>query len=286
MRTTPTQPATRAEPTTPITPAFRPASFLRDRMHRWLRGGKRYFEPLAVLEASVSIVSGVLIWMGIWDLMDVYIVPDTLSGKLLMVLFGMIGLLCTRTLYDKEMLQAIRMSNGLGGRPDSASLLTAARSDVPSTEVAADAAASSISSGSATSTALGFTSIDLQPAGGGGAPPAAAAAEPAAGGKRGAVPGRWAERRYFRPPPLSCGRCTRALFAIFVGLTLWVGVWDLVDYHLLPALTHSCKAEQEPNSGCGAIKVGLVALGALGLYCTRSLYGENMVHAAQFQRFQ
>ena len=65
-----------------------------------------------------------------------------------------------------------------------------------------------------------------------------------------------------------------------------MGVWDLVDYHLLPALTSSCKAEQEPNPGCGAIKVGLIALGALGLYCTRSLYGENMVHAAQFQRFQ
>ena len=123
-----------------------------------------------MLEASVSIVSGVLIWMGIWDLMDLYIVPDTLWGKLLMVLFGMIGLLGTRTLYDKEMLQAMRMSNGLGGRPDSASLLTAARSDVPPAEVAADAAASSISSGSATSTASGFTSIDLQPAGGGGAP--------------------------------------------------------------------------------------------------------------------
>ena len=30
----------------------------------------------------------------------------------------------------------------------------------------------------------------------------------------------------------------------------------------------------------------LIALGALGLYCTRSLYGENIVHAAQFQRFQ
>ena len=83
---------------------------------------------------------------------------------------GAIGLFCTRTLYDKEMLQAMRMSNGLGGRPDSASLLTAARSDVPPAEVTTDAAASSISSGSATSTASGFTSIDLQPAGGGGAP--------------------------------------------------------------------------------------------------------------------
>jgi len=33
------------------------------------------------------------------------------------------------------MLQAIRMSNGLGGRPDSASLLTGAPSDVPPTDV-------------------------------------------------------------------------------------------------------------------------------------------------------
>ena len=63
-----------------------------------------------------------------------------------------------------------------------------------------------------------------------------------------------------------------------------MGVWDLVDYHLLPALTDSCK--HEPNPACGALKAGLVVLGALGLYCTRSLYGEKAVHAAQFQRFQ
>ena len=87
----PAEPATLAEPTTPITPAFRPARVVLNRTRRWLRGGKRYFDPLAVLEASVSIVSGVLIWMGIWDLLDLYIVPDTLWGKLLMVLFGMIG---------------------------------------------------------------------------------------------------------------------------------------------------------------------------------------------------
>ena len=137
---------------------------------RYCRGHRRYFEPLAVAEAFVSITSGVLIWMGFWDFIDTYVVPERWWAKLLMIVFGAIGLFCTRTLYDKEMLQAMRMSNGLGGRPDSASLLTAARSDVPPAEVTADAAASSISSGSATSTASGFTSIDLQPAGGGGAP--------------------------------------------------------------------------------------------------------------------
>ena len=107
------------------------------------------------------------------------------------------------------MLQAIRMSNGLGGRPDNANLLTGAASDVPPSDSAADVAA-------------GFTAIDLRP---GGAPAAAAttaAAAAAAGGKpgsapRSAAPGGGAQRRYFRPPPLSCARCTRALFAIFVG---------------------------------------------------------------------
>ena len=143
------------------------------------------------------------------------------------------GLLCTRTLYDKEMLQAIRMSNGLGGRADPL-VSDAARSD--------------------------------------------ATQEPAADAKL--------QRRYFRPPPFRLSRCARSLFAIFVGLTLWVGVWDLVDYHVLPALTSTCASANEPNPSCGAVKAGLVVIGALGLYCTRSLYGEKKVHAAQFQRFQ
>ena len=94
---------------------------------------------------------------------------------------------------------------------------------------------------------------------------------------------------YFNAPPLSALKCGRALLAIFVGLTLWVGVWDLVDYHLLPAAVAACAAEADdggPRLGCALVKLGLIALGALGLYCTRSLYGERSKGAAQFQRFQ
>ena len=123
----------------------------------------------------------------------------------------MAGLLCTRTLYDKEMLQAIRMSNGLSGRPDNANLITGATSDVPPSDGTADA------------TAAGFTSIDIRAAGGdaaGGDAAAAASSDKPGATSRGAElcdPPR--RRGYFRPPPLSCARCTRALFAIFVGLT-------------------------------------------------------------------
>ena len=73
---------------------------------RYCRGHRRYFEPLAVAEAFVSITSGVLIWMGFWDFIDTYVVPERWWAKLLMIVFGAIGLFCTRTLYDKEMLRA------------------------------------------------------------------------------------------------------------------------------------------------------------------------------------
>ena len=61
-------------------------------------------------------------------------------------------------------------------------------------------------------------------------------------------------------------------------------MWDLVDYHLLPAAVAACAAEADdggPRLGCALVKLGLIALGALGLYCTRSLYGERSKGAAQ-----
>ena len=37
-------------------------------------------------------------------------------------------------------------------------------------------------------------------------------------------------------------------------------------------------------TGCAAVKLSLVAIGAFGLYLTRSLYGDHGVGAVQFQR--
>ena len=289
---------------------------------RYCRGHRRYFEPLAVAEAFVSITSGVLIWMGFWDFIDTYVVPERWWAKLLMIVFGAIGLFCTRTLYDKEMLHAIRASTGLGERPDAGLLPLHTDSAAPTTPGGEAAAAAAPRCRSATAAASGSggrtapsadAAAELPPAddgagtaavaaactaaapaaaaGAGDAPaaaPAAASAAPAAASEGGAEPARRG-RTYFNAPPFSALKCGRALLAIFVGLTLWVGVWDLVDYHLLPAAVAACAAEADdggPRLGCALVKLGLIALGALGLYCTRSLYGERSKGAAQFQRFQ
>jgi len=79
-------------------------------------------------------------------------------------------------------------------------------------------------------------------------------------------------RRTASAQAFSSQRCARALGAILAGLTLWVGLWDLVDVHLLPNVFETC--QDEPTVGCALVKVGLAAIGGLGLYCTRSLYGD------------
>ena len=83
------------------------------------------------------------------------------------------------------------------------------------------------------------------------------------------------------------------MLAIFAGLTVWVGIWDLIDYHVLPFLSRTCDAAgAEPgpaellrSPGCCALKLSLVAVGAIGLWATRSLYGRESGRSAQFQRF-
>lgn len=98
---------------------------------------------------------------------------------------------------------------------------------------------------------------------------------------------RWAlrkPRRCFDAPKFSCSRCSRALLATFAGLTMWVGMWDLLDAHVLPTLVKECKTE--PNFPCAVAKLGLIAVGACGLYCTRSLYGDSTEQTVHFQRIQ
>lgn len=63
-----------------------------------------------------------------------------------------------------------------------------------------------------------------------------------------------------------------------------VGIWDLLDAHLLPQLVTTC--EHEPNLLCALVKLLLIVLGATGLYCTRSLYGDSAPASVQFQRIQ
>ena len=78
-------------PPTPATAQSPAASTLSGKARRWVIASRRYVEPMAVLEALVSIVSGVLLWIGFWDLCDIYIIPETWYGKVCMILFGLTG---------------------------------------------------------------------------------------------------------------------------------------------------------------------------------------------------
>ena len=48
---------------------------------------------------------------------------------------------------------------------------------------------------------------------------------------------------------------------------------DDLDEHILPAIFTSCV--KEPSAGCAAVKLSLICIGALGMYWTRSLYGDR-----------
>jgi len=63
-----------------------------------------HLKPMAMLEAMVAISAGVLLWMGFWDFIDVYLVPRQWWAKLCMVIIGASNLLAlaltpTRTLH-------------------------------------------------------------------------------------------------------------------------------------------------------------------------------------------
>ena len=63
---------------------------------------------------------------------------------------------------------------------------------------------------------------------------------------------------------------------------MWVGLWDLIEEHALPNMFTTCS--HEPSFGCACVKLGLVAIGAFGLYMTRSLYGDHSSGPVHFQR--
>ena len=62
-------------------------------------------KPMAMLEAMVAISAGVLLWMGFWDFIDVYLVPRQWWAKLCMVIVGAVGSILTRSLYGEQLAE-------------------------------------------------------------------------------------------------------------------------------------------------------------------------------------
>lgn len=237
-------------------------------------------EPCAIAEALLAIASGVLLWMGWWDLIEV-LLPSAWQWRLAMVVLGVVGLCATRTLYDREALHMMRR-----GR----------RAKHEQHDVLMSSMETGGGDGGGESGRCGGSANDSvpespkTPATHATLPPAAlSSSSTASAAARG-------ERLFFNAPKLSARRCCRALAAILIGLSVWVGIWDLVDYNLLPALTNSSCAIAEAHPGpfqlssspsCIAVKLILIVLGTLGLWVTRSLYGsrESVHEPPQFQPY-
>lgn len=245
-----------------------------------------YFHPLAVSEAMVSITAGVLLWMGVWDLLDEYLVPEEWWAKLFMLAAGGFALFSTRTLYDETHVIDAGASNaksngsyssiapaGPGdneksvGPEDHSTGWCSCCSRLPEHEPATETEVEMEPPISPTTDVeSGGDSIDHQ------APTPWMMARPNGKERVSNMEVSSKARRYFQRPAFSPAKCGRALFAVFAGLTMWVGLWDLVDQHILPSVFTGCQLE--PSGQCAMVKLGLIAVGALGLYCTRSLYGD------------
>ena len=215
-------------------------------------------EPAALAEATIAICSGALLWIGFWDFLDTYLIPNAWWAKLAMFGVGALGALWTRSLYvvdtarhsSREVVHAIEDGIDNDGPPPLVEVLSPRKTSFGQPSEDDDDRLSRTSK--QRNSREDFAERDAA-----------------------------CRCCCLNPPPFSASRCARALLATFSGLTMWVGLWDLIETHMLPTLFTSC--QHEPNWGCALAKLGLVFVGAVGLYLTRSLYGENG-HSVQFQR--
>lgn len=233
-------------------------------LRKWLEGHWRYFDAVAIVESLVAIMSGITVWLGMWDLLDEHVLPHTVPAKVLLIVASLLALYASRTLYDKELLhlreKERRRRKGLPGEVEMrAGSAPAGDSDVDAPATPRRARHDGSSDG------------DDRPA----------AALPAA--RPPPNPPQRMRRLYFDAPPFNATRFLRASFALLASLTLWIGMWDLLDYHIIPAMFQVC-ADQEWQ--CSFVKAGCVVVGMVGLYFTRTLYGIDTVKSAHFSRMQ
>lgn len=273
-----------------------------------------YFEPCAIAEALIALTSGVLIWMGWWDLLEI-LLPRDWYWRLILIILGAAGLFATRTLYDQATLNNRRRRRRTRSRSDennssrderpSASMLSSMEmATIDRSHSAVDVEAQSdggggadVGGGARLTPSRGDQSPMINPTRG-----LNAAVEQNACAAEGESPPHspGGMPLFFNAPPPDARLCGRALWALIVGLTVWVGIWDLIDYNLLPALftaansTGCMGAEAHPGPsqlwrapGCVVVKLLLVFIGVVGLWVTRALYGSGGPGAlAQYRPYQ
>ncbi|KAG8468094.1 hypothetical protein KFE25_007146 [Diacronema lutheri] len=238
-------------------------------LRKWMGGHRRYFDALAILESLVAITSGIIVWLGTWDLLDNHLLPDTITAKMLLIVFSLLALFASRTLYDKQLL---KLRNVERRRRKSITRVRQANAQaaVGCESEARESSSQMAAPASERASRQGLHGDELGSSGAGLVAPSA-------------TPIEHMHRLYFDAPHFSARRFARAAFALLASLTLWIGMWDMIDNHIIPTLFAVCAREEWQ---CAFVKVGCVVLGLLGLYATRTLYGSDSVKNAHFSRMQ
>lgn len=83
----------------------------------------------------------------------------------------------------------------------------------------------------------------------------------------------------FVPPRFEWRRLTERILANIAAVTIWVGVWDQIDHNVLPVKCsyRTCQCSAYGEFPCAWYKIFFVALGLVGMYCTRQLYQDHEV---------
>jgi hypothetical protein len=265
----------------------------------WCDGHRRYFDALAIFESLVAIFSGIIVWLGMWDLLDNHLLPDTFVSKLLVIIVSLVALYANRTLYDKTLLDLRDAERNRRAKlARQGIVVNGAAPDAPSGDPPGYGTPSS--AGKHVHSSAPYTPAHAHANGNDATPPplpvkplfqrtptapfiavqSTSEAVVAAASNAG-LHADTMRRLYFDAPPFSAVKFGRASFALLASLSLWIGMWDLLDYHIIPAMFDVC-VDDGPK--CAYVKGGCVVVGLAGLYWTRALYGSDSYKNAHFSR--
>ena len=226
---------------------------------------KRSLNAPAVAEALIAICSGALLWIGWRDFLDEYLVPESWWSKLCMLLVGAVGAIATRSLYAT----ADARPHPIHTAAEGTSIVDDEEGAMPQDLPALHKPFRPIRAQSALVSARALLRAEAL------RPRRTAAGARTVGGLRqriararaAAAQSRWC---WLHPPKFSGTASPCVARNIFCAHDV-VGVWTADA--CAPVAVQRLQARA--HDGLRICKLGLVAIGVVGLYLTRSLYGDE-----------
>lgn len=241
------------------------------------------------MESVISLCSGLFLWVGLWDLIDVYLFPEHWASKIVLMFLGVLGLWWNRGLYTDAQVAALPKTCCRCCCCSSSHLLSK------------DAAASPKRTGYTQQ----LDSIAEPPAGDTEYRPldknniahtdhvnhtnemdedtqdgttsshdsdhkASTVHRQQQSNTKTSLPNSPPhKRRFFRCPPFHAILFFRSLLGILCAIMLWIGFWDWIDEYFLPFIGFNVS---DHSAFCIIPRLVFVVTGISGLYITESLY--------------